>query len=65
MCRTLVHTPQTYVTITDQVMFVNQDPVRAGLAGYKSALIDLEARWGDRAEPERDRERLKRVDTER
>jgi N4-gp56 family major capsid protein len=30
----------TYVTITDQVMFINQDPRRYGV--FKPALIDLE-----------------------
>jgi hypothetical protein len=38
----------TYVTITDSVMFINQDPKQNGI--FKPALIDLEALWGDRAQ---------------
>jgi N4-gp56 family major capsid protein len=40
----------TYVTITDQVMFINQDPKMYGVV--KPTLIDMEARWGDMAQAE-------------
>ncbi len=55
---------KTYVQINEQVTLQNQDPVKRN-AGLKPSLIDLEARWGDKAEPVRGRERLRRVDTER
>jgi hypothetical protein len=42
MCRNTDLHPKTYVTITDQVMFANQDPVFETMAGLKSDLIDLE-----------------------
>lgn len=44
----MVDALMTYVTITDTVMFINQDPEQNGI--LKPALIDLEARKGDRAE---------------
>ena len=38
----------TYVTITDTVMFVNQDPKHYGI--LKPTVIDMEARQGDMAQ---------------